>query len=116
MSNVAAKQDLRTDELHILQSEMDNKKKSPVVAWLLWVFLGSIGAHNFYLGRVGSGIGYILLLVLGWLTIWLLIGSIFFIALGIWWIVDAITMTSKLEKYNGNIEQSVIQDILQNRK
>ena len=34
--------------------------KSRTVAVLLAVFLGGIGAHRFYLGKVGSGLLYLL--------------------------------------------------------
>ncbi len=34
--------------------------KSKVAAGLLAIFLGGIGVHKFYLGRVGAGIAYLL--------------------------------------------------------
>jgi TM2 domain-containing membrane protein YozV len=37
-------------------------QKSIVIAYLLWFFLGGIGAHRFYLGYNGSGIAMVLLL------------------------------------------------------
>lgn len=45
--------------------------KSTGVAYLLWFFLGALGAHKFYLGRIGMGIAYIF--TLGFLGIGLLI-------------------------------------------
>jgi hypothetical protein len=41
--------------------------KSLSVAYLLWLFLGLFGAHQFYLGKPGRGISY--LLTCAWLTI-----------------------------------------------
>ena len=32
--------------------------KSKTTAYILWFFLGSIGAHKFYLGKVGIGVLY----------------------------------------------------------
>ncbi len=32
-------------------------EKNVTVAYLLWFFLGGLGAHRMYAGRVGSGIG-----------------------------------------------------------
>ena len=63
--------------------------KSPVVAYLLWFFLGGLGAHRFYLGRPQSALGMLALNLLGWATVWFVIGWVFWIALAIWWIVDA---------------------------
>lgn len=48
--------------------------KSRLVALLLCIFLGGIGVHRFYVGKVGTGI------------IWLLTGG----CVGIGWIVDII--------------------------
>lgn len=85
------------------------KSKSMAVAYLLWFFLGILGAHRFYLGRVGSAFVFLLLVVLycavalapvlfpffflgagviaiefyGLLTL-VLPGT-----LGVWWVVDA---------------------------
>lgn len=30
--------------------------KSPLPGWLLWFFLGGLGAHRFYFGKMGSGL------------------------------------------------------------
>jgi TM2 domain-containing membrane protein YozV len=44
-----------------------SQQKSVGLAYVLWFFLGALGIHKFYLGRVGIGIAY--LLTLGFLTI-----------------------------------------------
>src|SRR3954454_18774929 len=59
-------------------------RKSTGAAYLLWFFLGGFGAHRFYLGRTGSAVGQLLLLLLGWIPFFM-----GWAALGIWWIVDA---------------------------
>jgi len=59
-------------------------RKSTGAAYLLWFFLGSFGAHRFYLGRVGTGVAQLMLLLLGWLPLFL-----GWAVLGAWWVVDA---------------------------
>jgi len=49
-------------------------EKSNTVALLLCLFLGALGVHRFYVGKIGTGI--LQLLTLGGLGIWALIDLI----------------------------------------
>ena len=55
----------------------DANKKIAVVAYILWLFLGWFGGHNFYLGRTGVAIAQLILTltVVGWLItiIWVFV-------------------------------------------
>lgn len=53
---------------------MEKSPKSFVAALLLAFFLGSLGIHRFYVGKVGTGI--LQLLTLGGMGIWTLIDFI----------------------------------------
>ena len=73
-----------------------NKNKSMLTAVLLWLFLGLIGAHRFYLGHTISAV--IMLLCL--LTFWLVVPAII---LGIWLLIDIILLVSgKLKSADGS--------------
>ena len=72
----------------------DANKKSSGVAYLLWFFLGGVGAHRFYMGSIGWGIAYIVLFLLG-----LVIGLTFFI-IAIMWIVDAFLIPGVIRRHN----------------
>ena len=87
--------DLTERELLILRQEVDSRKKSVAATWLLWLFLGELGAHRFYLGRVGSGIA--MLLTLGGLFIWAL--------------VDAFLIPGMLRANKHEVEAEVLQEI-----
>jgi TM2 domain-containing membrane protein YozV len=54
------------------------------VAWLLLTFLGIFGVQRFYLGKIGTGI------------LWLLTGGLF----GIGWIYDFLTMNGQVSEKN----------------
>lgn len=60
--------------------------KSKILAFLLALFLGPFGAHNFYLGQTGAGVGKMVLAVLG-------LGAeitLFAVVLTIWIIIDLV--------------------------
>lgn len=58
--------------------------KSKGVAYLLWFFLGILGVHKFYLGKVGMGILYLFTFGL----------------LGIGWFIDLFTLGTQVDIYN----------------
>ena len=62
-------------------------RRSVIVAYLLWFFLGVFGIHRFYLGRPISGV------------IWLLTGGL----LGLGWFVDGLLTCFMVEEENRQI-------------
>ena len=67
--------------------EEQSNKKSMATAVLLWFFLGSIGAHRFYLGHTSTAVCMLLCL----LTCWLIVPAI---VLVIWLLIDIIRLVS----------------------
>jgi TM2 domain-containing membrane protein YozV len=63
-------------------------RKSVALAYVLWFFLGYLGAHRMYCGRFGSGICMLVLSFFGVLTAPLLIGHALLFFVGIWWLID----------------------------
>ena len=65
--------------------------KSKLVAYVLWFFLGFISMHRFYLGKVGSGMLYL----------------VTFQLFGIGWIIDFFQLGGMVDNYNNErrIEQ-----------
>ncbi|MHC5002590.1 MAG: TM2 domain-containing protein [Planctomycetota bacterium] len=86
-------------------NENPTTAKSPAVAYLLWFFLGSFGAHRFYMGRNGSGLGMAGLFVGSIVGSVFLIGLIGFPILFGWWLVDAY-LISKWLNPNANADSS----------
>jgi hypothetical protein len=54
------------------------------VAYVLWLLLGLIGAHYFYMGKIGVGVLY------------LLTGGL----LGVGWFIDLFTLKGQVERLN----------------
>ncbi|WP_022869795.1 TM2 domain-containing protein [Yaniella halotolerans] len=78
--------------LNAMYAEYDSAKKSPVVAWVLWIFLGGVGGHRYYLGNIGYAIAMTLL---AWATF------------GIWWIVDAFFINRRIRNKNREIYHEI---------
>lgn len=72
------------------QARYEGDQKSPVVMWLMWLFLGGIGGHRYYLGNVGYAVG--MTLTLG--------------GLGIWTLIDAFFINGALRRENAKIRQT----------
>ncbi len=98
-------------------------KKETLIAYLLWFFLGSFGAHRFYLKRTGSAVGQLLLWLLGVIVmvvggiiatpgtqsaqqtggIVAIVGIVMLIGFSIWWIVDAFLIPGIVNRHNGAV-------------
>ena len=79
---------ISTNRYLIYAKEYDNRKKSSVIAYILWLFLGIFGVHRFYVGDFFKGI--LLFFTLG--------GFI------IGWLVDFVFLQKRIEEYNDALE------------
>lgn len=73
-----------------MQLNQSGVYRSKVIALLLAFFLGSFGAHNFYLGRKGIGLTQLILTIVGYALVFVLIGFLPLAVVGIWILVDMI--------------------------
>lgn len=65
----------------------NGNEKSGLICLLLALLVGALGLHRFYVGKIGTGILY--LLTLG--------------GLGVWWVIDLILIvTGKFTDADGN--------------
>ena len=79
---------LSTEQQILIEQRVTNDARSPVVAYLLLIFLGGFAAHRFYLGRMLSAI---VLLILFWVGVFLsgiFIGLPLLMIAGLWLLVD----------------------------
>ena len=97
MENIYIKNDLTSQELHILSTEMDKNKKSTAATWLLWLFFGGIGGHRYYLGKYGTAV--LMTITLG--------------CFGIWTLIDLFLINGMLKRKNEQDEAAIISQIQQ---
>ena len=76
-----------------------NPPKDKAIAILFCLFFGVFGAHNFYTGFNGMGAAQLVLLLVGWLFSFLLIGIPLLIALSIWVFVDLIMIIASSGRF-----------------
>ena len=63
--------------------------KSRLATVLLAWFLGTLGLHRLYIGKIGTGLIILVLGIAGWATTWVLgFGFIFITIAGIWVFID----------------------------
>jgi TM2 domain-containing membrane protein YozV len=95
LMSILQKQDLSSEDLQLLSSEMSKKQKSTGTAWLLWFFTGGFGGHRFYVGKTGTAVG--MLLTLG--------------GLGIWTFIDLFLVNGMVKNANETIENEILSEI-----
>ncbi|PXA99972.1 hypothetical protein DMC47_00460 [Nostoc sp. 3335mG] len=91
-------------------AQYDIEKKNPIIAYVLWFFLGYAGIHRFYLGKVLSGL--VMLLLSGSILVLTLIsfgflGFLWFIV-GLWWLIDALLIPGMIAGRNSRIADRVL--------
>lgn len=80
----------------------DAHRKSTAVAYLLWFFLGSIGAHRFYLGS--WGIGLLILACTGLSFVTFGLAGLVSLVIVIW---DLFTLPSQVRRLNERLIASL---------
>lgn len=92
MKNLLLKRDLTSEQLVMVQSEVDKKQKSKGIMYALWWFTGGVGGHRYYLGDIGYAIG--MTLTLG--------------GFGLWALVDVFLIGKRLEQKTEELEYQTI--------
>jgi TM2 domain-containing membrane protein YozV len=78
----------------------DAQKKSVVVAFLLWFFLGYLGAHRFYAGKTVSAIVQLVLSLIGAALTFAGVGFVLLGVVGIWLFIDIFLLPGLIRNHN----------------
>lgn len=76
-------------------------QKSRLALTLIAFFLGWLGIHRFYTGKIGTGIIMLVLYIIGMATVWIIFGFIPLAVLSIWWLIDLIMSISGIFSDSG---------------
>ncbi len=87
------------------QMMFNAKQKSTFATYVLWFFLGGVGAHRFFTGNTFSAVVMLMLGVFGIFLalVFLPVGMFLFIVLGIWYVVDIFLIPGLVVKCNEKI-------------
>jgi TM2 domain-containing membrane protein YozV len=99
------REDDDSDELSTAGQMMlyDANKKSAMVAYVLWFFLGIFGAHRFYLDYPGTGIMMLLMTVFGFALICVYVGFMLLLFVFGMVLVDAFLIPGMVSIHNHNL-------------
>ncbi|MFM2064614.1 MAG: hypothetical protein RLZZ507_4285 [Cyanobacteriota bacterium] len=134
MNSIQAQKNLTDRELIIFNSELDRKRKSTTIAYILYFFLGSIGGHKFYIGKPIMGLLYIILLFSGCFlelggvasaydtsitsedaSIVLAVGLLPLGLLGIMMLLDLFTIPRQIKKHEERVSNDILVQLLKNK-
>ncbi|HSP23999.1 MAG TPA: NINE protein, partial [Saliniramus sp.] len=96
---------LNTQEQILIEQRVANEAKSTGVAYLLWLFLGGLGGHRFYLGRTGSAVAMLLLTLVGAITLIVGVGVVILLGTGVWVLVDAFMIPGMVQQQKNDVRQ-----------
>lgn len=95
----------------LIEQRVANDAQSPLVAYLLLIFLWGLGVHRMYLGRWVSGILMAALWGLGWLTSAVLIGWPILGLVCLWVIIDMFLIPGMIQQGKDDIRRRLGSDI-----
>lgn len=93
MDNLMMKSQMNGQQLAMVQSEFDKRKKNKLIMYLCWWFGCIFSLQRFYLGDVGMAFA---IMLIGPCTLF------------IWNIIDGFVIGGRLEKVNNRIELEIM--------
>lgn len=107
---------LTNEEKIVVNSEVSKNGKNIVVAFLLTLFVGTLGIHRLYLNKNGTGIALASMTIVGWLTSWLIVGLIPLAITGTWAFIDLFFVPKMVREDNEKLEEKYAEKLILERK
>ena len=83
-------------------------KRSVAVSYILWLFLGVLGAHRFYNGRTATAVTQLLMWIFGIMLVSALgLGLVLLIPLGLWLLLDAFLIPGWVNGHNNALAEEL---------
>ena len=87
----------------------DADKKSTLLAYVFWFFLGPFGAHRFYLRNIVSGTALLLVTLACFVVTRQTYGAYVFVFIvpAVWLIVDVFLIPGKVRRFNAKLMEEL---------
>jgi hypothetical protein len=89
-----------------IELRTDEESKSPFQAYVLWFFLGWLGAHRFFVGHKKSGLAMLLLTL----------SMVGFPISFFWWLADSVRLGGLLEEERDLVRDRIARETLELRR
>jgi TM2 domain-containing membrane protein YozV len=104
-ATASAAQSDESTEVASLETVYAAKKKDLTIAYALWLVLGLLGTHRFYLNRPLTACGIPALAIASFLAP--SFNSVFILACGLWMVVDAALIPIMVRDYNNDLLEAL---------
>jgi hypothetical protein len=98
--------EITQQDMIAIELRTDEECKSPFQAYVLWFFLGWLGAHRFYVGHGKSGLAMLILTLS-------MVG--FPISL-FWWLADSVRLGGLLQEEREQVRDRIARETLEVRE
>lgn len=105
-------EELSEKQLAILYGESNAKTPSTAIGYILFIFLGGLGVHRFYLGYPGTGWFILLSTIIGFLTVGLGLGIVLLFINGIILFIDMFTIPSLVRTKREDIKREIAKEMI----
>lgn len=78
-------------------------KKSMLLAYILWFFLGYLGVHRFYLGRIGSAVAILLITAISSVLVFVAVGALGYAVVAVWLFIDIFLIPGIVRRFNNEL-------------
>lgn len=92
----------------LIEQRVANEAKSPLVAYLLLIFLWGCGVHRMYLGRWLSGLLMLAIWGVSWLLTVVLIGWIGVAFVAVWCVIDLLLIPAMIREDREDIRRRMV--------
>jgi len=110
-ASLAVKSQLNPQELALFESEMNKRRKSVGLAYVLLLFLGGLGVHRFYLGFPKLAVAQLVCFIVGIFTVLIGVGVVFLAFTSVVAIVDLFLTPGLTDRANERTEREILSQL-----